>query len=82
MDASGISINSTFDYLCLTSSSCWFSVLSRVHTANPEQLMEMHHEQANPKNAVVSDVLPLCSLGRRLSSFFRCNDEAEVLIEL
>uniref|UniRef100_H3DGD2 Myosin X, like 3 n=1 Tax=Tetraodon nigroviridis TaxID=99883 RepID=H3DGD2_TETNG len=32
--------------------SCWFSVLSRVHTANPEQLMEMHHEQANPKNAV------------------------------
>ncbi|XP_056894751.1 unconventional myosin-X isoform X1 [Takifugu flavidus] len=32
--------------------SCWFSVLSRVHTASPEQLMEMHHEQANPKNAV------------------------------
>lgn len=23
--------------------------------------MEMHHEQANPKNAVVSDVLPLQS---------------------
>uniref|UniRef100_A0A3Q3W028 Myosin X, like 1 n=1 Tax=Mola mola TaxID=94237 RepID=A0A3Q3W028_MOLML len=32
--------------------SCWFSVLSRVHSASPEQLMEMHHEQANPKNAV------------------------------
>lgn len=40
--------------------------------------MEMHHEQANPKNAVVSDVLPLCSL----TSFFSCEDEAEVLIEL
>ncbi|XP_077436040.1 unconventional myosin-X isoform X2 [Vanacampus margaritifer] len=32
--------------------SGWFSVLSRVHSANPEQLMEMHNEQANPKNAV------------------------------
>ncbi|KAM3608206.1 uncharacterized protein V6R79_021047 [Siganus canaliculatus] len=32
--------------------SCWFNVLSRVHSASPEQLMEMHHEQANPKNAV------------------------------
>uniref|UniRef100_A0A665WUU7 Unconventional myosin-X-like n=1 Tax=Echeneis naucrates TaxID=173247 RepID=A0A665WUU7_ECHNA len=32
--------------------SGWFSVLSRVHSASPEQLMEMHHEQANPKNAV------------------------------
>uniref|UniRef100_A0A3B4WZB5 Myosin X, like 3 n=1 Tax=Seriola lalandi dorsalis TaxID=1841481 RepID=A0A3B4WZB5_SERLL len=32
--------------------SGWFSVLSRVHSASPDQLMEMHHEQANPKNAV------------------------------
>nr|XP_057937730.1 unconventional myosin-X [Doryrhamphus excisus] len=32
--------------------SGWFSVLSRVHSASPEELMEMHHEQANPKNAV------------------------------
>ncbi|XP_034429221.1 unconventional myosin-X [Hippoglossus hippoglossus] len=32
--------------------SGWFSVLSRVHSASPEQLMEMNHEQANPKNAV------------------------------
>ncbi|KAL7865165.1 hypothetical protein SRHO_G00104120 [Serrasalmus rhombeus] len=32
--------------------SGWFSVLSRVHSATPEQLMEMQHEQANPKNAV------------------------------
>ncbi|KAG7275708.1 LOW QUALITY PROTEIN: hypothetical protein CRUP_011335 [Coryphaenoides rupestris] len=31
----------------------WFNVLSRVHTASPEQRMEMHHEQANPKNAVL-----------------------------
>ncbi|MEQ2190908.1 hypothetical protein XENOCAPTIV_014391, partial [Xenoophorus captivus] len=30
----------------------WFNVLSRVHSASPEQLLEMHHEQANPKNAV------------------------------
>uniref|UniRef100_A0A672H515 Myosin X, like 1 n=1 Tax=Salarias fasciatus TaxID=181472 RepID=A0A672H515_SALFA len=32
--------------------SGWFNVLSRVHSASQEQLMEMHHEQANPKNAV------------------------------
>ncbi|KAA8588217.1 hypothetical protein FQN60_001411, partial [Etheostoma spectabile] len=32
--------------------SGWFNVLSRVHSVSPEQLMEMHHEQANPKNAV------------------------------
>ncbi|XP_035382790.1 unconventional myosin-X [Electrophorus electricus] len=32
--------------------SGWFTVLSRVHHASPEQLMEMSHEQANPKNAV------------------------------
>ncbi|CAB1346877.1 unnamed protein product, partial [Coregonus sp. 'balchen'] len=32
--------------------SGWFNMLSRVHSASPEQLMEMNHEQANPKNAV------------------------------
>ncbi|XP_036395889.1 unconventional myosin-X-like [Megalops cyprinoides] len=32
--------------------SGWFNVLSRVHSATPEQLLEMQHEQANPKNAV------------------------------
>ncbi|KAM9447915.1 unconventional myosin-X [Salvelinus alpinus] len=32
--------------------SGWFNVLSRVHSASPDQLMEIHHEQANPKNAV------------------------------
>ncbi|XP_076018095.1 unconventional myosin-X [Genypterus blacodes] len=32
--------------------SGWFNMLSRVHSVSPEQLMEMHHEQANPKNAV------------------------------
>uniref|UniRef100_A0A8C5HPM6 Unconventional myosin-X-like n=1 Tax=Gouania willdenowi TaxID=441366 RepID=A0A8C5HPM6_GOUWI len=32
--------------------SGWFNVLSRVHSASPEQLTEIHHEQANPKNAV------------------------------
>ncbi|XP_036401500.1 unconventional myosin-X-like [Megalops cyprinoides] len=32
--------------------SGWFNILSRVHSATPEQLMEMQHEQANPKNAV------------------------------
>ncbi|XP_060939098.1 unconventional myosin-X, partial [Limanda limanda] len=32
--------------------SGWFSVLSKVRVCTPEQLMEMSHEQANPKNAV------------------------------
>ncbi|KAF5891520.1 unconventional myosin-X-like, partial [Clarias magur] len=32
--------------------SGWFSVLSRVHSAPSQQLMEMQSEQANPKNAV------------------------------
>ncbi|XP_016334727.1 unconventional myosin-X-like, partial [Sinocyclocheilus anshuiensis] len=32
--------------------SGWFTVLSRVQNATPEQLLEMSHEQANPKNAV------------------------------
>lgn len=50
--------------------SGWFNVLSRVHSASPEQLMEMHHEQANPKNAVVSAVLPHCRLDSSLSSIF------------
>ncbi|MBN3318937.1 MYO10 protein, partial [Atractosteus spatula] len=34
--------------------SGWFNVLSRVHSATTEQLLEMQDEQANPKNAVVS----------------------------
>lgn len=34
--------------------SGWFSMLSRVHSASPQQLMEMQNESANPKNAVVS----------------------------
>lgn len=38
---------------CLCCSG-WFNVLSRVHSASPEQLLQMQHEQANPKNAVVS----------------------------
>uniref|UniRef100_A0A673CJJ0 Myosin X, like 1 n=1 Tax=Sphaeramia orbicularis TaxID=375764 RepID=A0A673CJJ0_9TELE len=41
--------------------SGWFNVLSRVHSASPEQLMEMHHEQANPKNAVVSSMCVSCT---------------------
>ncbi|XP_067416441.1 unconventional myosin-X-like [Emydura macquarii macquarii] len=32
--------------------SGWFNVLSRVHSATTQQLMEMQDEQANPKNAV------------------------------
>ncbi|KAG7330718.1 hypothetical protein KOW79_004687 [Hemibagrus wyckioides] len=32
--------------------SGWFSMLSRVHSASPQQLMEMQNESANPKNAV------------------------------
>ncbi|KAK3569434.1 hypothetical protein QTP86_030061 [Hemibagrus guttatus] len=32
--------------------SSWFSMLSRVHSASPQQLMEMQNESANPKNAV------------------------------
>lgn len=32
--------------------SGWFNVLSRVHSATPDQLLQMQHEQANPKNAV------------------------------
>ncbi|XP_016315703.1 unconventional myosin-X-like isoform X4 [Sinocyclocheilus anshuiensis] len=32
--------------------SGWFNVLNHVHSATPEQLLQMQHEQANPKNAV------------------------------
>ncbi|KAM6912324.1 unconventional myosin-X [Xenentodon cancila] len=32
--------------------SGWFKVLSKVRVCTPEQLLEMSHEQANPKNAV------------------------------
>lgn len=39
-----------FVYPC----SGWFNVLSKVRVCTPEQLLEMSHEQANPKNAVVS----------------------------
>lgn len=46
-----LTLNSFF---CSLSLSGWFTVLSRVHIATPEQLLEMSHEQANPKNAVVS----------------------------
>ncbi|XP_059908614.1 unconventional myosin-X [Gadus macrocephalus] len=30
----------------------WFNVLSKVRVCTPEQLLDMSHEQANPKNAV------------------------------
>ncbi|CAB1427869.1 unnamed protein product, partial [Pleuronectes platessa] len=32
--------------------SGWFNIFSKVRVCTPEQLMEMSHEQANPKNAV------------------------------
>uniref|UniRef100_A0A671TSH9 Myosin X, like 1 n=1 Tax=Sparus aurata TaxID=8175 RepID=A0A671TSH9_SPAAU len=32
--------------------SGWFKMLSKVRVCTPEQLLEMSHEQANPKNAV------------------------------
>ncbi|XP_060918799.1 unconventional myosin-X [Labrus mixtus] len=32
--------------------SGWFNVLKKVRVCTPEQLLEMSHEQANPKNAV------------------------------
>lgn len=41
-------------YLSCLCCSGWFNVLSRVQSATPEQLLQMQHEQANPKNAVVS----------------------------
>lgn len=48
-------------FFCSPSLSGWFTMLSRVQNATPEQLLEMSHEQANPKNAVVS-VLTLRAL--------------------
>ena len=35
--------------------SQWFSVLSQVHSSTDQEIREMHDEQANPQNAVVSD---------------------------
>ncbi|KAM8849705.1 unconventional myosin-X isoform 1-T1 [Spinachia spinachia] len=32
--------------------SQWFSVLSQVHGSTEQEIREMHHEQANPQNAV------------------------------
>uniref|UniRef100_A0AAQ6A0G7 Myosin X n=1 Tax=Amphiprion ocellaris TaxID=80972 RepID=A0AAQ6A0G7_AMPOC len=34
--------------------SQWFSVLSQVHASTEQEIREMHDEQANPQNAVVS----------------------------
>lgn len=36
--------------------SQWFSVLSQVHGSTEQEIREMHDEQANPQNAVVSAV--------------------------
>lgn len=35
--------------------SQWFSVLSQVHASTDQEIREMHDEQANPQNAVVSE---------------------------
>uniref|UniRef100_A0A3Q2Z811 Myosin X, like 1 n=1 Tax=Hippocampus comes TaxID=109280 RepID=A0A3Q2Z811_HIPCM len=40
--------------------SGWFNVLSKVRVCTPEQLLEMSHEQANPKNAVLFFVGAVC----------------------
>lgn len=42
--------------------SQWFSVLSQVHASTEQEIREMHDEQANPQNAVVSvdDGTPGC----------------------
>lgn len=37
------------------SHSQWFSVLSQVHASTDQEIREMHDEQANPQNAVVSE---------------------------
>jgi len=60
--------------LPLTPSSGWFNVLSRVHSASPEQLLEMNHEQANPKNAVVSAASPRLGPSLKSTSFSRNNE--------
>lgn len=39
---------------CLHGNSQWFSVLSQVHGSTEQEIREMHDEQANPQNAVVS----------------------------
>lgn len=53
---SGFIFGETFSVLMEPLSPCsgWFNVLSKVRVCTPEQLLEMSHEQANPKNAVVS----------------------------
>lgn len=43
------------NYLLFYFDSDWFNVLSHVHSATEQQLREMQDEQANPKNAVVSN---------------------------
>lgn len=50
----------TFNDFCVFLCSGWFNVLSKVRVCTPEQLMEMSHEQANPKNAVVSPQKTAC----------------------
>lgn len=43
--------------------SQWFSVLSQVHGSTEQEIREMHDEQANPQNAVVSTVRKQSTLG-------------------
>lgn len=43
-----------FNHSSVSLCSGWFNVLSKVRVCTPEQLLDMSHEQANPKNAVVS----------------------------
>uniref|UniRef100_A0A8C5B6I2 Myosin X, like 1 n=1 Tax=Gadus morhua TaxID=8049 RepID=A0A8C5B6I2_GADMO len=48
----------------------WFNVLSKVRVCTPEQLLDMSHEQANPKNAVVRlTARPCVSIVHRPNSF-------------
>lgn len=44
---------------CRSLYSQWFSVLSQVHASTEQEIREMHDEQANPQNAVVSLCYPL-----------------------
>lgn len=46
-----------FLHYCLSLHSQWFSVLSQVHASTEQEIREMHDEQANPQNAVVSQHL-------------------------
>lgn len=41
--------------IALSLHSQWFSVLSQVHSSTDQEIREMHDEQANPQNAVVSE---------------------------